>query len=93
MNPYDQAQVEDYDGADRWREQQRAERLANRKPYRPTVTDPQDFLMGGDDDEKDDTPPWVTAKYDGQCSNRGCEIIAGVTMIRADGYDEWECCE
>lgn len=61
--------------------------------------DPGDFLMGADqpdddddDSDDDDDPPWVEAKYDGECTTCFREIIAGVTMIRADGLGGWECC-
>lgn len=94
MNPYDQAQVENYDEADRYDQQERERRRAARKPYRPT-TDANDFLMGGGptdpEPDDDDSPPFITAKYDGRCS--ACEefhILEGITRIRADGNDGWE---
>ena len=59
---------------------------------RPMPADPNDFLMGGPPpDQDDDTPPFVTAKYDGRCS--ACEewhILAGDTKIRSDGSGGWE---
>lgn len=39
--------------------------------------------------------PWVTAQFDGECSGCPTEIVAGQTLIRADGYGGWEaeCCD
>lgn len=61
----------------------------------PVTADASNFMMGADqpddESEEDNDPPWITAKYDGRCS--ACEefhIAAGVTRIRADGYDGWE---
>lgn len=84
MNDYDWAVIEDG----------MAEYLADLpRKRRPMPADPNDFLMGGTppEPEDDDSPPFVTAKYDGMCS--ACEeyhIAAGETKIRADGSNGWE---
>ncbi len=63
-----------------------------RRPMTPPTADPNDFLMGAPAPEpEDDDHPFVLVRYDGRCS--ACEeyhIVAGVTRIRADGYDGWE---
>jgi hypothetical protein len=59
------------------------------------MTTANDFLMGEppeESDEEDHDPPWFTARFDGFCASCGGEIFGGVTEIRADGYNGWECC-
>lgn len=57
---------------------------------------PDAFLMDGgyvheEDEDPDDDPPFVTAKYDGYCSACGeYHILEGITMIRSDGSNGWE---
>ena len=85
MNPWDEDKISDYEGQANFEAWQR-----KRRPS--TAAD--DFLMGDGPDVPDtDDAPWVEARYDGECENRGCDIIAGVTMIKADGYGGWVCCE
>lgn len=86
MNPTDWAKIEDSENFAAYAELPRKRR--------PMTTDPNDFFMGDpppDEDDDDQDPPWVEARYDGFCT--ACEeyhIIAGVTMIRADGFNGWE---
>lgn len=65
-----------------------------------TTCDGADNVPNDDDPFADPAPtaggldgspgPWVTARFDGECS-RGCAGIEEGQEIRADGDDGWEC--
>ena len=58
---------------------------------------PGDSIMedGPATEPEADTPPWVMARYDGECSGCFGPLMEGITEIRADGSGGWEgrCCE
>jgi len=58
---------------------------------------PGDSIMGDTPatEPGTDTPPWVMARYDGECSGCFGPLMEGITEIRADGSGGWEgrCCE